>query len=120
VEDIAVLILSKKDLKKFAKLRDKQGRRVYTIVNHGNTGSIDEVPYIINSACEEIGGTKDKYCMAYGPMSNYEVAIFSDIDARKSEHYKFKQGQIAYRADVFMGGNVVAKNGFIRVKNPSA
>lgn len=58
VEDVAVLILSKKDLKKFAKLRDKQGRKVYTIVNHGNTGTIDEVPYIINSACAEIGGTK--------------------------------------------------------------
>lgn len=120
VEDVAVLILSKKDLKKFAKLRDKQGRKVYTIKNYGNTGTIDEVPYIINSACAEIGGTKDTYCMAYGPLSNYEVAVFSDIDARKSEHYKFKQGQIAYRADVFMGGNVVAKNGFIRVKNPSA
>lgn len=120
VEDIAVLILNKKDLKKFAKLRDKQGRKVYTIVNHGNTGTIDEVPYIINSACAEIGGTASKYCMAYGPLSNYEVAIFSDIDAKKSTEYKFKQGQIAYRADVFMGGNVVAKNGFIRVKNPTA
>lgn len=120
VEDIAVLILNKKDLKKFAKLRDKQGRKVYTIVNHGNTGTIDEVPYIINSACGEIGGTADTYCMAYGPLSNYEVAVFSDIDAQKSTEYKFKQGQIAYKACVFMGGNVVAKNGFIRVKNPTA
>lgn len=120
VEDMAVLILSKKDLKKFAKLRDKQGRKVYTIMNHGNTGTIDEVPYIINSACAEIGGTADTYCMAYGPLSNYEVAIFSDIDAQKSTEYKFKQGQIAYKACVFMGGNVVAKNGFIRVKNPGA
>lgn len=120
VEDVAVLILNKKDLKKFAKLRDKQGRKVYTIKNHGNTGTIDEVPYIINSACAEIGGTAEAYCMAYGPLSNYEVAIFSDIDAQKSTEYKFKQGQIAYRASVFMGGNVVAKNGFIRVKNPAA
>lgn len=120
VEDVAVLILNKKDLKKFAMLRDKQGRKVYTIKNHGNTGTIDEVPYLINSACAEVGGTANAYCMAYGPLSNYEVAVFSDIDAKKSEHYKFKQGQIAYRADVFMGGNVVAKNGFIRVKNPSA
>lgn len=120
VEDMAVLILNKKDLKKFAKLRDKQGRKVYTIMNHGNTGTIDEVPYIINSACAEIGGTADAYCMAYGPLSNYEVAIFSDIDAQKSTEYKFKQGQIAYKACVFMGGNVVAKNGFIRVKNPGA
>ncbi len=120
VEDVAVLILNKKDLKKFAKLRDKQDRKVYTIKNHGNTGTIDEVPFIINSACGEVGGTAGAYAMAYGPLSNYEVAIFSDIDARKSEHYKFKQGQVAYRADVFMGGNVVAKNGFIRVKNPAA
>lgn len=120
VEDVAVLILNKKDLKKFAKLRDKQGRKVYTIKNHGNTGTIDEVPYIINSACAEIGGTADAYCMAYGPLNNYEVAIFSDIDAQKSTEYKFKQGQIAYRASVFMGGNVVAKNGFIRVKNTAA
>lgn len=120
VEDVAVLILNKKDLKKFAKLRDKQGRKVYTIKNHGNTGTIDEVPYIINSACAEIGGTAEAYCMAYGPLSNYEVAIFSDVDAQKSTEYKFKQGQIAYRASVFMGGNVVAKNGFIRVKNPAA
>lgn len=122
VEDVAVLILNKKDLKKFAKLRDKQGRKVYTIVNHGNTGTIDEVPYIINSACAEIGAAADagKYCMAYGPLSNYEVGIFSDIDAQKSTEYKFKQGQIAYKASVFMGGNVVAKNGFIRIKNPEA
>lgn len=120
VEDIAVLILNKKDLKKFAKVRDKQGRKVYTIKNHGNTGTIDEVPYIINSVRGEIGGTAGAYCMAYGPLSNYEVAIFSDIEAKKSTEYKFKQGQIAYRADVFMGGNVVAKNGFIRVKNPTA
>jgi HK97 family phage major capsid protein len=120
VEDTAVLILNKKDLKKFAKLRDKQGRKVYTIVNHGNTGTIDEVPFIINSACNEVStaaADADKYTMAYGPLSNYEVAVFSDIDARKSTEYKFKQGQIAYRASVFMGGNVVAKNGFIRVKN---
>ena len=115
-----MLILNKKDLKKFAKLRDKQGRKVYTIVNHGNTGTIDEVPYIINSACGEVGGTAGAYCMAYGPLSNYEVAIFSDIDAQKSTEYKFKQGQIAYKACVFMGGNVVAKNGFIRVKNATA
>ncbi len=123
VEDVAVLILNKMDLKKFAKLRDRQGRKVYTIVNHGNTGTIDEVPYIINSACAEISTAAEdagKYCMAYGPLSNYEVAIFSDIDAQKSTEYKFKQGQIAYKASVFMGGNVVAKNGFIRVKNKDA
>lgn len=123
VEDVAVLILNKKDLKAFAKLRDKQGRKVYTIVNHGNTGTIDGVPYIINSACKAISDAATAagdYNMAYGPLQNYEMAIFSDIDARKSTDYKFKQGQIAYRADIFAGGAVAAYNGFVRVKKPNA
>lgn len=119
VEDVAVLILNKKDLKAFAKLKDKQGRKYYTVVNHGNTGTIDGVPYIINSACKAISDDKTAtgaYHMAYGPLQNYEMAIFSDIDARKSTEYKFKSGQIAYRADIFAGGAVAAYNGFIRVK----
>ena len=110
-------------LEDFAKLRDKQGRKVYTIVNHGNTGTIDGVPYVINAACGAVTDTQTKaivYCMAYGPLSNYEMAIFSDIDARKSLDYKFKQGQIAYRADIFAGGAVAAHNGFIRVKRPAS
>lgn len=122
VEDAAVLILNKKDLKAFAKLRDKQGRKVYTIVNHGNTGTIDGVPFVINSACGAVTDAKTKtavYCMAYGPLSNYEMPVFSDIDARKSVDYKFKQGQIAYRADIFAGGAVAAYNGFVRVKRPA-
>lgn len=121
VEDVAVLVLNKKDLKGFAMLRDKQDRKVYTIVNHGNTGTIDSVPYVINAACGVVSATQttaDVYCMAYGPLSNYELAIFSDLDAKKSTEYKFKQGQIAYRADIFAGGNVAAKNGFVRVKRP--
>lgn len=121
VEDVAALILNKKDLKALAKLRDKQGRKVYTIVNHGNTGTIDGVPFVINSACAAVTDaqtTTDAYCMAYGPLSNYEMPVFSDIDARKSTDYKFKQGQIAYRADIFAGGSVAAYNGFIRVKRP--
>ncbi len=123
VEDVAVLILNKKDLKAFAKLRDKQGRKVYTIINHGNTGTIDGVPFIINSACGAISDSAtapETYCMAYGPLSNYELAVFSDIDAQRSTHYKFRQGQVAYRADIYVGGAVAAKNGFLRVKTPKA
>ncbi len=123
VEDMAVLILNKADLKAFAKLRDKQGRKIYTIVNNGNTGTIDGVPYVINSAVSALGavGTSvGDYVMAYGPLSNYEMAVFSDIDARKSTEYKFKAGQIAYRADIYAGGSVAAWNGFLRVKKAAA
>lgn len=123
VEAIATLILNKADLKAFAKLRDKQGRKVYTIVNNGNTGTIDGVPFIINSACAAVSATATEdapYAMAYGVLDNYELAIFSDIDTRKSTDYKFKSGQIAYRASIFIGGAVVAYNGFVRVKRKAA
>lgn len=119
VEAIATLILNKADLKAFAKLRDKQGRKVYTIVNNGNTGTIDGVPFIINSACAAVSATATEdapYAMAYGVLDNYELAIFSDIDTKKSTDFKFKSGQIAYRASIFIGGAVAAYNGFIRVK----
>lgn len=119
VEDVAVLTLNKKDLKAFASLRDADGKRVYKVVNQGNTGTIDGVPFIINSACKAVSDaatTTGQYCMAYGPLSNYQLTIFSDMEVKRSEDYKFKQGMIAHRSSVFAGGNVVSKNGFLRVK----
>lgn len=123
VEGVATLILNKQDLKAFAKLRDKQGRKVYTIVNRGQTGTIDGVPFVINSACAAISDSKttaEAYVMAYGYLQNYELAIFSDIDVRRSDDYKFKNGQTAFRASMFAGGSVAAWNGFIRVKKATA
>lgn len=122
VESIAVLILNKKDLKAFATLRDAQGDKVYDVVNNGNTGSIDGVPFIINSACKALSDstvTTGAYCMAYGPLSNYEMAIFSDLETARSTDFKFKQGQIAFRGEIYAGGTVAAHNGFIRVKKGS-
>lgn len=122
VEGIATLILNKKDLKAFAKLRDDTGRKVYTIVNNGQTGTIDGVPFVINSACAAISdNTTDAgaYVMAYGYLQNYELAVFSDIDVRRSDDYKFKSGQTAFRASMFAGGSVAAWNGFVRAKKAS-
>ena len=123
VEGVATLILNKQDLKAFAKLRDKQGRKVYTIVNRGQTGTIDGVPFVINSACAAVSDSKTAagaYEMAYGYLQSYELAIFSDIDVRRSDDYKFKNGQTAFRASMFAGGSVAAWNGFIRVKKAVA
>lgn len=119
VEDASVLILNKADLKAFATCRLSDGKKAYSVVNHGNTGTIDGVPYIINSACKAISNSATSagsYCMAYGPLSNYELPVFSDLDIQHSTEYKFKQGQIAHRGDIFIGGNVAAHNGFLRVK----
>jgi HK97 family phage major capsid protein len=119
VEDAAVLILNKKDLKAFAQLRTADGKKIHSIVSKGNYGTIDGIPYLINSACKAISAsttTAGQYCMAYGPLSNYMLAIFSDMDIQRSTDYKFKEGMIAHRGSVFIGGNVVSKNGFLRVK----
>lgn len=122
----ATLILNKKDLKAFAKVRNSDGKKAYKIVNNGNTGTIDDIPYVINSACGALSAAtteKDTYCMAYGSLQNYELAVFSPLEVKQSEDYKFEEGQIAHRGSVFAGGNVVAFNGFVRVKKaelPSA
>lgn len=123
VEDPAVLILNKKDLKAFAQLRSADGKRIHTIVTNGNTGTIDGVPFIINSACKAISDSataEGAYCMAYGSLSNYMLTIFSDVEIRRSTEYKFREGLIAHRSSVFLGGNVVSKNGFLRVKKGEA
>ena len=119
VEDAAALILSKKDLREFAKLRGTDKKKLHEIKVNGNVGTIDGVPYIINSACKAISGSataEDDYCMAYGPLSNYQKVIFSGVDIQRSDDFKFRQGNIAHRGSVFMGGNVVSYNGFLRVK----
>lgn len=119
VEGFCGLILNKADLKAFAKLRTDDGKKVYDIKNNGNSGTIDGVPFIINSACKAVsatGTTKGEYCMAYGPFFNYELAVFSDMDVSISTEYKFKSGQIAHKAEMYVGGNTASCNGFVRVK----
>ncbi len=117
VEGSAILILSKADLRAFARLRTAEGRKVHTIdyVNH----TLDGIFYIINSNCDSVSNsatTTGSYCIAYGSLKNYETAIFSPIEISKSTDYKFKQGIICYKASVFAGGNVVGYKGFVRVK----
>ena len=118
VEDAGVLILNKMDLKAFVQLRNLQGVKIHTVTGNGNVGTIDGIPFLINSACKavsKVATVAGDYCMAYGPLSNYLVTIFSDMDVQRSTDYKFKQG-IAHKGVIFAGGNVVSKNGFLRVK----
>lgn len=117
VEDVAVLILDKLDLKAFAMLRDANGRKIHEVKPSGNSGTIDGIPYIINSACHSITtGTTGQYCMAYGPLSNYTMAVFSPLEVARSTDFKFSTGMIAHRGVIYAGGNVTAENGFLRVK----
>ena len=121
VEGGAVLILNKNDLRAFAKLRTKEGRKVHVI--DYNACTIDGIPYVINSHCKAISDpstTEGEYSIAYGALNNYEVPIFSPVEIGKSTDYKFKDGIICYKASVFTGGNVVGYNGFLRVKKGTA
>ena len=123
VEDGAVLILNRKDLKAFAQVKGADKRSAYNIVLNGNKGTINSIPFIISSVCGAVSDsatTAGTYCMAYGSLSNYLLTIFSDIEIQRSADYKFKQGMICHKGSVFAGGNVVAKNGFLRVKKPTA
>ena len=54
--------------------------------------------------------------MAYGNLQNYQLTVFSQLDIRRSDDFKFKSGMIAHRGSVFVGGNVVSYNGFLRIK----
>ena len=117
VEGGCVLVLSKADLSAFANLTKKNGDYLHRINTQAKT--IDDIPYIINSNCASLSNpsTKDgTYCIAYGPLQNYEVPIFSSVEVTKSNDYKFKDGIICYKATVFTGGNVVGYKGFLRVK----
>ena len=121
VEGGAVLILNKNDLRAFARLRTEEGRKVHTIDYVNRT--IDGIPYIINSKTGAISNpatSEGTYAMAYGALKNYEVAVFSPVEIAKSNDYKFKQGIICYKASVFVGGNVVGYQGFVRVKKGAA
>lgn len=117
----ACLILNKNDLRAFAKLRTKEGRKVHTIDYQAKT--IDGIPYVINSNCialSDPNSTEGALTMAYGSLQNYEVPIFSPVEIGKSTDYKFKDGIICYKASVFTGGNVVGYNGFLRIKKTTA
>ena len=117
VEGGCVIILNKNDLRAFAGLRTAEGRKVYNVDYKAKT--IDGIPFIISSHCKAISASATQvgeYGIAYGPLANYEVPIFSGVEVAKSTDYKFKDGIICYKASVFTGGNIIGYKGFLRVK----
>ena len=121
VENGACLIVNKNDLRAFAKLRTKEGRKVHAIDYVNQT--IDGIPYVLNGNCPALSDPSTgagTYCIAYGSLQNYEVPVFSPVEIGKSTDYKFKDGIVCYKASVFTGGNVVGYRGFVRVKKGTA
>ena len=129
VEDGAVLVLSKADLRAFSNVKTMDTKRVYKIEKRGNTGTISYadggvgVDYIINSACNSLSSADvaaDSYTMVYGRPKAYELPIFSDLEIKEDASYKFKEGNICFRGVIFVGGNVGTYKGWMRVKKVAA
>lgn len=129
IEDEQVLILSKKDVEAFSKVKDTTGRFVYRITRNGQTGRIGyaqggvDVPFVINSACKALSDDatgEGNFTMVYGALSSFELPVFSALEIKESRDYKFKQGIIAYRGDVIVGGTVSKYKGFVRIKKAKA
>jgi len=110
-----VLILNKADLREFLKVRGSDKKPVYKVDFVNQT--IDGIPYVISSQITP-HATADAgdYTMAYGALGHYDLVSFSPIEISKSTDFKFRQGQIAYRAVGMFGGNVTSFNAFLRIK----
>ena len=128
IEDEQELILNKKDIEAFSKVKDASGRFVYKITRNGQTGRIGyaqggvEVPYTINSACKALSDSatgNGDFTMIYGALSSFELPVFSPLEIEESRDYQFKKGIIAYRGDVTIGGTVAKYKGFVRIKKKS-
>lgn len=119
VETGATLILNKKTLKALSEVKKENGDPAYTIDVAKKT--INTIPYIINSNVEAFGSaTEGKFVMAYGDLGAYKLAIFSEVEVMESTDYKFREGMICIKASVFVGGNVVKQDGFLRLKKKTA
>lgn len=121
VESPSCLVLSKLDLLAFANVRTSTKQNFYDIQYNGNGvgGTINGVPFIVDSACKPLTGADTKsgdYCMCYGNLSNYLLVEFSPLEVKRSDDYKFKKGIVCFRGSAICGGNVVRRNGFIRIR----
>lgn len=129
VEDEQSLILNKKDLEAFSKVKNQHGDFVYKITKGKGEGRISysnggaDVPYIINSACTALSDAATEVgakTMVYGSLTDYEFPVFSDIETAMSTEYKFKQGMKAFKSSCIVGGTVSKFNGFSRIKKAAA
>lgn len=114
IESKMALLLNKLTLLEFSRVRGSDKRKVYTI-NYEN-GTIDGIKFFTSSHVKDFTNAAigDAF-LAYGDFNQYRVAVFSNIETARSEHYKFRQGITAFRGDVFMGGNIKAYKAFSRV-----
>lgn len=109
----ATLFINKADLVTLGDVRGSDKKAVYEITpdaSNPNTGVIKDgglsVPYCIN-------GNLTSGTTAYGQARNFELALFSNYEINVSEDFAINKGLLTIVGDVELGGDVVAKGGFV-------
>lgn len=109
----ATLFINKVDLVTLGDVRGSDKKPVYEITpdaSNPNTGVIRDgglaVPYCLNSNLTS--GTN-----FYGQAKNFELALFSNYEINVSEDFAINKGLLTIVGDVELGGDVVAKGGFV-------
>lgn len=130
-----MLFLNKKDLKALGKLRGTNEKaKLFGVVpmpGDANRGTITDggmiVPYLINSNLTELDGKSqeastgaDILTAIYGDPMNYLLGLFGGYTIRIDESVKAIERMDAILGDALVGGNVVAKDGFVITKLPKA
>lgn len=119
VEQGGVLVLNKKTLKALSEVKKANGDPAYNIDVKNKT--INTIPYEINSNIKDFAtATNGDFVMGYGDPTAYKMVTFSPVEVKESTDYKFKEGMICIKGSVFVGGNVVKQDGFVRLKKKSS
>lgn len=120
VGDDGVIILNKLTLKALAAVRGtNEKKRCYDINYKAKT--IDGIPYVISNALKAFSAASaGETFIAYGHLNAIELDIFSDVEVKRSDDYKFKEGIVAYKGVVFAGSNVTSWKGLVLGKKPAA
>lgn len=123
----AVLLLTKKDLAAFGKVRGTNEKKpVYEIVPdqaNPNCGTIKDgglsTRYAIHSGLtslsESTQGKAKIPTMIYGDPKNFELGLFGPYTVEVSSDYKFAEGLLTIMGEVMAGGNVIVDGGFVIV-----
>ena len=118
VEAPETLFMNKNDIATLALVPGKNKEFAYDFNSQSKT--LDNVPFCTPSAIAAYSAAKAAMCGFYGDASTYTVAIFSPVEIQRSTDYKFKQGMVAYKASVFVGGAPTALCGLMRLKSKGA
>lgn len=129
----ARLLLTKSDLKAIGQLRGtNEKQRLFAIepdMGNPNTGIIRDggvvIPYTICSDLTSLSGATAStsgaiQTMCYGSPANYLLGLFGDFTIRVDESFKAQERLLTILGDAFVGGNLVADNGFVVATVPKS